>query len=187
MKKERFFFHFYRLERSRVRWSFIKTAPTMNELIAIVKSGKVSRFEHTMCGEHYNHRITCHVGEAMLSARDTDMDTTATKLLAAIEKHEKTMQEEAARRAEAEQRVQAFASKRSVEVRFSAELLCMESHPPQYTAYATLDIGITHFKRTFDHWDKVLMRARLMQDAVRWIEQVEAAKASWAGEEIVCK
>jgi hypothetical protein len=160
--------------------SFIKTAPMMNELIAIVKSGKVSRFEHSMWGELYQHHMTCHVGGATLTACGADMDTTATELLAAIEKNEKTKQEEAVRRTEVEQRMQALASNCGVEVRFSVELLCMESYPEQYTVYATLDIGDTLFKKTFDHCDKVPMRARLFsfENAVPWIKQAEAAPSA---------
>jgi hypothetical protein len=147
----------------------------MNELIAIIKSGKATRFAHTMVGADCRHRISCHVGGEILSVCGSDLDATATELLAAIEKREKTMQEEAVRRADAEQRVQAFASRRGDEVRFSADCCCIESDPPLYEGNATLDIGATQFKRTFDHWDEDAMRAELIQNAVRWIEQFEAA------------
>lgn len=146
----------------------------MNELIAMIKSGKAKSFAHTVCGEDYRHHMTCHVGEAMLTACGSDLDATATELLAALEKHEKTTQKEAVRRTEAEQRVLAFTSRRGAEVRFDAELICMESDPPQDSADATLDIGDKQFKRTFNHWNKAAMRALLIQDAVRWIEQFEA-------------
>lgn len=154
----------------------------MNQLVELVKAGTASGFVHTMNKDGW-HSVECKVQRSAFCANAADPDVAATSVVAQIETHQKTVQETQARRDEVESRVRSFAEANGGKpLLFDATKFYGESCPPSYWAVAQLQVGAKSFARQFGHWDDEVMRAALMDEALRWIEQTETAAAPTAAD-----